>query len=145
MSEVSQSDWETAVMTPFATYWAARTEIASPNREFNRAKVEADTFIEWSMLGAAAGETRYSHSVARNHFSRAGSMTFIANVKVHLKVALALDLLDAISLFWETAVIPNGYFVSVGTPVPLGDDGSWHQVSLSANWLYFTDRPSTLT
>lgn len=56
----------------------------------------------------------------------------------------ALELLNDASLFLEAVVVPHAIFSGIGTPIPLGDDGAWSQVSLSANWLYFTDRPSSL-
>lgn len=134
-------------MTAFNTYWdlvQPGVQIASPNRPFDRAKVPGDTFIEWGMAGAPENQQRYSNSIQNNFFSREGSMTFTANVKVGKKVAEGLDLLDAIGLFFETAVIEGGFFKNIGTPVSLGDDGAWYQTSLSSNWLYFTDRTSTL-
>lgn len=145
MSDITPSIWQSRIMDAFEIYWTTVNPtviIASPNREFDRAKVVGTTFVEWDIQGSPDGQTRYSNSVARNHFSREGSMTFVANVKVLEKVALALDLLDAIGLFWETAVIEGGFFRNIGTPLTLGSDGAWYQVSLSTNWLYFTDRSS---
>ena len=148
MSNITPTAWQTEVMDAFIAYWAPihpDVQIASPNRPFDRSKVPEDTFVEWSLIGEAGGQTRYSNSTANNFFSRIGTMTWTANVKVQLKVELALDLINDIGLFYETVLLEDGYFTGVGTQVPLGDDGSWYQVSLSANWIYFTDRQSVLT
>ena len=149
MSNITPTIWQTTVMTAFKTYWNGTShsdvQIASPNRPFDRARVDADTFIQWFMAGDPAGQKRYSHSTLNNHFSREGTWTFTANVRTELKSSLALDLLDSIGLFYETAVLDGGYFKSVGAPIPLGDDGAWYQVSLSSGWIYFSDRQSTLT
>lgn len=148
MSEVTQDAWDSRVMTAFKTYWDTvhpGVQIASPNRDFEPAKIPADvkTYLEWADVGL--DQTRYSHSVARNHFSRTGVFTFTAHVRLGEKLKLATDLVETCGRFFETVVIADGYFQKVGVPLDLGHDGAWHQVSISGNWLYFTDRPSTLT
>jgi hypothetical protein len=147
MPDITPIDIQDEIMDGFATFWAARSQIGSPNEPFERAKVPADddAYVEWTMIGNVDGEQRYSHSVERNHFSRNGIITFTANVRLRLGLDPALSLLDAVGNFLETYHLANAIFTNLGTPIPLGDDGAWHQVSLSANWLYFTDRPSVLT
>lgn len=146
MSDVTPTIFQDEVMDAFATYWAGRTQIQSPNDNFNRAKVpEADPgFIQWFILGDPGGQERWSSSVARNHFSRLGKITFTANTPIRVGLDPAYTMLDAVGFWLEASVLDHAIFSGVGTPLPLGDDGAWTQVSLSANWLYFTDRPSAV-
>ena len=149
MSTISLRDFEKEVLEAFASFWRTGAgfttvpQIADPNGVFDRSKA-GGPFIEWLIQGSPDGETRYSHSVEPNHFARRGTIVFTANVPVRSGDGFAFDMLDQVD-YWLTAVsLPNGIFTGVGTPLSLGDDGSFHQVSLSANWLYFTDRPTLL-
>lgn len=151
MSEVTYQAFQDEIMDAFAAFWAGRTQIESPNRPFDRAKVpESDlAYVAWTIQGETggegAGEERWSHSVARNHFSRRGPIVFTANVRDEAGIDPAYSILTDCSKFLETVVTPHAIFQEIGTPLSLGSDGAWWQVSLSAQWLYFTDRPSTLT
>lgn len=146
MSDVSPIEFQDEVMDAFGVYWAGRTQIASPNKQFDRAKVPTSDpgYLQWFILGDPGGEHRFSHSVERNHFSRTGLITFTANVPILVGLDPALEMLDAVQLFLTAHKFATAIFSGVGTPLPLGDDGAWVQVSLSANWLYFTDRPSAV-
>jgi hypothetical protein len=149
MPDITPTAFQDEIMNGFGTFWAARSQIASPNRVFDREKVPAgdDAFIEWTITGdgGSDGQTRYSHSVERNHFSRVGRIVFTASTRLHTGVDPAYALLDAVGHFLEAYKLANAIFTEIGSPLDLGHDGAWHQVSLTANWLYFTDRPSTVT
>ena len=71
-------------------------------------------------------------------------MTFIANSRLHVGEDAALTLLDAAGHFLEAPGVQNFWFTNIGTPIPIGNDGAWWQITLSAEWHYFTDRSSTL-
>ncbi len=147
MSEITFQAAQDEVMSNFATYWAGRTYIQSPNRPSVRSKIDpTEGYIEWLMTGAAGGQTQASHSVDRNHFQRDGTLTFTANAPKNDKggTDLATNLLEAALHFIEAWKLPNVRFRNLGTFVPLGDDGTYAQVSVSADWFYFTDRASAL-
>jgi hypothetical protein len=147
MPDITQVAFQDEIMNGFAAFWGERTQISSPNKEFDREKVPAAdaTFIEWSISGDPDGQQRFSHSVERNHFSRQGVIVFTANVRSLLRLKPALADLDQCLHFLEAYHLDNAIFRNIGTPVDLGNDGAWHQVSVSADWVYFTDRSSIAT
>lgn len=147
MSNVTPKAFQDEVMTSFASFWAGRSPIASPNKGFDRSKLPASTqaFIEWTIIGRPDGERRLSHSVERNHFRREGTITFTANARSGLGLDPCYDLLDAVQDWLTGTSLTTAIFLNLGSPIPLGDDGAFYQVSLSAGWVYLTDRPSVAT
>ena len=146
MSDVSTTLMQNEIMDGFAVFWADRSQIASPNdRAFNRQKVPADddAYIQWALGGGT--ESRHSHSVARNNFSRTGPIVFTAHVRLRQGLDAGYALLDAASHFMEAYKLDTVYFTELGTPADEGGDGAWHQITLGARWNYFTDRTSVVT
>jgi len=145
MSDVSTTAMQDEIMTGFDTFWASRSQIASPNRDFDRDKVptDEDAFIEWGLGGGF--ESRHSHSVEPNNFFRTGPIVFTAHVRLRQGLDAGYALLDAASHFMEAYKLATVYFDSIGTPADQGHDGAWHQITLGATWNYFTDRASVVT
>jgi hypothetical protein len=77
VSEVTALQFRDTLFTAFDTFWAKRTQIAPPNVTFNPDTLpDGETaWVRLYILGDAAGQTRYSNSVARNHFQRSGLFT----------------------------------------------------------------------
>ncbi len=146
MSDVSTITAQDEIMDGFKVFWGDRSQIASPNdRAFDRDKIpsDEDAFIEWALAGGE--ESRHSHSVERNNFFRTGPIVFTAHVRLRRTLDPGYLLLDAASHFMEAYKLDTVYFNVIGTPADQGDDGAWHQITLGANWNYFTDRTSVVT
>ncbi len=145
MSDVSTTTMQDEIMVGFDTFWASRSQIASPNRDFDREKVPSgdDAYVQWALGGGA--ESRHSHSLARNNFSRTGPIVFTAHVRLREGLDAGYDLLDAASHFMEAYKLDTVYFTEIGTPADEGGDGAWHQITLGARWNYFTDRASVVS
>jgi len=145
MSDVSTTTMQDEIMDGFAAFWASRSQISSPNSDFDRQKVPAssDAYIQWALGGGT--ESRHSHSLERNNFSRTGPIVFTAHVRLRQGLDAGYALLDAASHFMEAYKLSTVYFTELGTPADEGSDGAWHQITLGARWNYFTDRASVVS
>jgi len=147
MSDVTPRTFRDDLLGAFNTYWTALhsdVPIAFPNVVFDPEDVgESDTgaWVRVAIVGSSeGGQIRYSNSVARNHWQRNGKITFEVYVREQASTDRIYDLVDDIALFLENPGSDFAVISNISAPVELGPDGTWFQVSLSADWLYFTDR-----
>lgn len=146
MSDVTPLDFSNALRTAFNTFWAARTPIAWPNKDFDPAREVGDdadaAWVRFASVGDTDGNQRYSGSVDRAHFSRSGIATIEVYVRQQQTTDLAYTLANAALQFFEKPGVANALFGNISSPVEIGNDGTWFQLTVSANWTYFTDRAS---
>ncbi len=140
MSDITPLLLRNSILTAFDTFWAQRTPIAVPNVAFDPDKVDGDAWARVTITGRPEGEARHSHSVARTALSREGDLTIQVSVRSGTDLDLAYALTDAVIEWMGKPSLATAYFTKVGTPIELGDTGAWFQVSVSATWLYFTDK-----
>ena len=142
MSEVTALDFRNSLFAAFETFWAGRTELATPNNDWDPANLSSndDAWVRLYILGDPTGQTRYSNSVARDHFQRSGTFTVEIYVRQNKDVDLAYQLAEAVQEFLAKPGVADSSFSDVSAPVENGPDGTWFQVVVSASWLYWTDR-----
>lgn len=147
MSNVTPAQWQEDVLTAFKTFMDANhptIPIAYPNRAFDIEDAgEADDAI-WVrpyILGANDdGQIRFSNSVASNHYQRNGILTIEIYIRQQGSLSAAYAVANNILLFLENPGISNSVFNNISAPQEIGPDGSWFQLTVRADWLYFTDR-----
>lgn len=146
MSNVTPRQFTDDLLTSFTTFWAGRTPLAYPNVDFDPAsEVGDDPSAAWVRIfiqGADPGVQRFSNSVQNDHYARAGRVVYEIYVRQAASTDLAYDLADAILEWFQKPEVPNALFLNFSDPVEIGPDGTWFQVTLSADWVYFTDRPA---
>ena len=141
MGQVTPAAFRDAVFTAFDTFWAKRTQGDFPNVDFDPDELpEGETaWVRLFFLGRSEGETRFSHSVARNHFQEEGVLTIEVHVRQGEDTDQAYALALAAQQFMRKPGVANSHFFNVSTPEEIGPDGTWFQVNVSASWLYWTD------
>ena len=142
MSNVTALEFRTALFTAFDTFWADRTQIAPPNVPFDPDKIpEGDTaWVRLYILGAEGGQERLSQSVDPHHFSRSGIFTVEVYAREGADTDEAYELAEAAIEFLENPGVDASAVSNISSPRELGRDGAWFQVSVSASWVYWTDR-----
>ncbi len=143
MSEVTALSFRDSLFNAFNTFWAGRTEIASPNRDFDPDELpeSEEAYVRLFILGNPEGQTRLSNSVARAHFSEAGLFTAQVYVREGTDLDLAYQLGQAVVDFLSKPGVADSNFSNVSPPQEFGLTGDgWFQVVVSAAWLYWTDR-----
>lgn len=106
----------------------------------------SNSWVRVSFLGDSGqdteGQVRYSNSVQRNHWSRTGRIFFEIYVREldESGTDFAYDLASDVLLWLENPKSAFAVISEISAPVELGPDGTWFQMSVSADWLYFTDR-----
>ncbi len=146
MSYVSPLAIQNALLESFTTFWAARTPIAYPNSNFDPAALLGDdleaAWVRVYLLGdVEPGQVRYSNSVASDHFSRSMTITFEVYVRQNTSMDQPYTLIDNVLEYLQKPDVPNAIFTNISSPVEIGPDGVWFQVTVSADLLYYTDRP----
>lgn len=149
MSDVTPRDFSDDVWGQFQAYWDTAQPtlseyVAYPNRAFDPEEIgESDTqaWVRAVIVGnQEGGMVRYSNSVDRNHWQRNGRITFEVYVREQTSSDLAYELIDDIMFWMENPGTEFAIFSNISAPVEIGPDGTWFQVSISADWRYFTDR-----
>lgn len=145
MSDVTPTIFRDAVFAAFDTFWADRTPVAYPNLEFDPDSAfptpgADDAWARLFLLGSADGMERYSSSVLSNHWSRSGVLTLEAYGRQGGSTDRVYELADAFMQWLENPGVANTVFSEITQPQEVGPDGTWFQVVVTANWLYFTDR-----
>ncbi len=142
MSEVTALQFRDTLFTAFDTFWAKRTQIAPPNVPFNPDTLPEGekAWVRLYILGDGDGQVRYSNSVARNHFQRAGLFTVEVYVREGVDLDEAYTLAEAVQEFLAKPGVADSFFTNVSQPQEIGPVGAWFQVSVTAAWLYWTDR-----
>lgn len=142
MSTVTALEFRNRVLTAFDTFWADRTQIAPPNVEFDPDQIPTGetAWVRLFILGSDEGQDRYSNSVARNHFRRAGRFTVEVYVREGADTDEAYALAEAAIEFLESPGIDDSMFSEITPPQEFGRDGAWFQVAVSCTWVYWTDR-----
>ncbi len=142
MSNVTPLGFRNALFTAFDAFWADRTQIAVPNVDFDPDKIPStDTaWVRLFILGDAAGQQRLSGSVEPQHFGRTGIFTIEIYVRQNADLDEAYALADDALSFLEGNGVADMKFSNLSSPQELGTDGTWFQLSVSAAWVYWTDR-----
>jgi hypothetical protein len=142
MSNVTALDFRSSVFTAFAAFWADRTQIAAPNTNFDPAAIpENETaWVRLYILGNAQGQTRLSRSVNPDHFARSGIFTIEVYVREGRDLDEAYTLAEAAMEFLESPGVAAANFSNISPPQEFGPDGTWFQVTISAAFVYWTDR-----
>lgn len=139
MANVTALEFRNTVLTAFDTFWADRTQISVPNVPFDTEAV-GDEWVRVTLLGTAEGQTKLSSSVTPTHFTREGTITIGSYVRTDLDTDLAYTRADSVLQWLENPGVANAVFTGLSSPIENGLDGAWWVVSVSANWLYITDR-----
>ena len=127
--------------TSFSTFWAARTVIRWPNVPFDpQVDVPAadSAFVGVNLLGASGGEGRQGVK----SFMREGSMTIQIYTRAGRSTDEVYSLANAVLEFFElrsTTKAEDGYFKAARS-VEIGPDGTWYQLDVTADYIYFTNR-----
>lgn len=142
MSEVTALDFRNTLFTAFDTFWAKRTQIAPPNVAFNPDTLPTGetAWVRLYILGDATGQVRFSRSVTPHHFQRSGLFTVEVYVREGTDLDQAYALAEAAQEFLAKPGVANSNFFNVSQPQEIGPIGAWFQVSVTAAWLYWTDR-----
>jgi hypothetical protein len=142
MSDITPLAFQDAFLDAFTTRWAAQTPIAYPNVSFDPAALTE--WVRVYLLGDdEPGLTQYSNSVASDHFSRTLTATFEVYVRMGTSLDRAYALIDVVLQFLQKPNVSNMIVTHIGSPREIGPDGTWFQVTVSANLLYYTDRPAS--
>ena len=136
------------VLGTFKTYWEALhadVPIAYPGVEFNPAEdVPEDDDAAWLRIwirgNAEQSQTRYSNSLSTNFWMRKGRITFEVYAREDNGATRAYALVNDASKWLENSGCAFAMFGNISAPVEVGPDGTWFQVSISADWSYLTDR-----
>ncbi len=138
MSEVTSLAFRDNVLTAFDTAWADETEIAAPNVDF---KLDGkDEWVRLYILGNTYGQERFSSSVSTNFWRRTGILTIEIFVRQNTDLDRAYVLAEKAILWLENPGVADSIFNTRSAPVEIGTDGTWFQVTVTADWQYFTDR-----
>lgn len=148
MSDVTPRAARDDLIGAFKTYWDASAfssvPLAYPNLPFDPEDAGEANDAAWVRIFIVgdldAGQTRLSNSVARNHWIRSGTITFEVYVREGAATDRVYGLVDAIALWMEDPGLSFVFLNNMSAPVEIGPDGTWFQVSISADWRYFTDR-----
>lgn len=142
MSEVTALDFRNTLFTAFETYWAGRTEIQVPNVDFDPETLPdtEEAYVRLFILGDEDGQTRLSNSIDRAHFQNAGIFTIEVYVRKGIDLDLGYQLAQAAIDFLQKPGVADSNFTNISPPRELGPTGAWFLVSVSASWLYWTDR-----
>ena len=144
MSYVSPVDFYDSALDAFSTFWAGRTPVSYPNKTFSpEEEVGDDPGGAWCRIfiaGDPLGQTQYSNSVRTDHFIRTGQIVIESYVRQQAGAQSAYVLADAALLFFQQQSIPDATLSNISSPLEVGSDGVWYQISVSATWRYFTDR-----
>lgn len=148
MSYVSPLQFQNDFLSAFTTFWAARTPIAYPNVNFDPAEAVGSAmdaaWVRVYLLGEVdPGQVRYSNSVQSDHFGRTLVVTFEVYVRQNTSLDQSYTLIDAVLEFLQKPDVPNMIITNTSSPVEIGPDGTWFQVTVSAGLLYYTDRPAS--
>lgn len=147
MSELKHNEFQDAVNGSFTTYWAARTPIAYANKTFDPAEEVGDeddaAWVRLALVGSDdGGQQRFSNSVDRNHFSRNGRVVVEIYVRQGTSNQRAYTLAEDVLTWMENPVpgVANTVLSNLTAPVEIGSDGTWYQVTVTADWVYYTDK-----
>ncbi len=142
MSNVTPLAFRDSLFTAFAAFWADRTQIAAPNVAFDPSEIPADetAWVRLYILGNTEGQARLSGSVNPDHFSRSGIFTVEVYVREGGDLNEAYTLAEAVIEFLESPGVPASNFRNISPPQEFGPDGTWFQVTVSAAFVYWTDR-----
>lgn len=147
MSNVTPEAFLDDLLGAFDTFWTAANPtvpIAYPNRPFDPSDAGEGLDAAWIrvvLLGnESEGQQRFSNSVARTHWHRSGKITFEIYVREGNSTGRAYGLADSALLWLENTGATYAMVSNISAPVEVGPDGTWFQLSLSADWLYITDR-----
>ncbi len=142
MSNVTPLAFRDSIFTAFSAFWAGRTQIAAPNVAFDPAEIPEDetAWVRLYILGDVQGQSRLSRSVNPDHFARSGIFTIEVYVREDGDLDEAYTLADAALEFLESPGVAASNFSNVSTPQEFGPDGTWFQVTVSAAFVYWTDR-----
>ena len=147
MSDVTPKIFRDDVMDSFNTYWTGAhsdVPISFPNLPFDPEGVgetETGAWVRlWIQGNVDDGQVRLSNSVASNHWRRSGKIAFEVYVREQSSTDLAYDLASDVSLWLENPGTTFGWFSNISAPVEVGPDGTWFQVSVSADWTYLSNR-----
>jgi hypothetical protein len=143
MSNVTALQFRDSLFNAFAAFWAGRTQIAAPNVDFDPDKLPAGetAWVRLFILGdPEGGQVRLSSSVQPDHFQRSGTSTVEVYVRQGGDLDEAYTLAEAVMEFLESPGVAAAKFSTLSQPQEFGPDGTWFQVSVSASWLYWTDR-----
>ena len=138
MSNVTAVAFRDSVFAAFDAFWLDRTSVEWQGKPFDPGTLASYASVH--LQGTPGGQTRYSNSVDPHHFSRAGTFTVTCSVRQDRSTDTVYALAEAATQFMEKPSIADAVFSNVSPPVELGPDGTWFKVSVSSDYLYFTDR-----
>lgn len=133
-----------ALFGAWDAYWAQRTPVAWPNVPYDPG-AEVDAYVELQLAGNAEDgrvPTATSANAAGNHREQ-GTLGVSIYVRQGNGTDRAYELADDVTKFFEPAqarAVPATVFSRVSAPQPVGPDGAWWQLLVTATYTHFTDR-----
>lgn len=109
-----------------------------PEDEFPTSK-QTDSYVRFN-LQHTPGDSGNA-SLGNRYFRRNGVIIVQVFVRANTGRALSNAVVDAVLLFFEQTSVPGIWFRGQ-SPSEAGDDGSWFQVNVSAEFVYDTLRAS---
>jgi hypothetical protein len=141
MAGLTPTEFRDAYLTALNTYWAGRTPVAWPNKPFDPETVgeaDDDAYIQPQFLPVPEVQ---EYIGASGYFRRAGSVAVHVLTRSGTGTDKALELADLLMAFFEDPDpdVAEAIFNNVNRN-EIGGGGAWYQVSVTADYLYFTDR-----
>jgi hypothetical protein len=147
VSDITPKAFRDDLLGSFETFWTANNPtvpVAYPNLPFNSEDAGEASDAAWVRLFIAGtaeeGQRRFSSSIERTQWHRAGKLTIEIYVREGSSTDRAYDLASSVALWLENSGASYAILSNISAPVEIGPDGTWFQVALSADWLYITDR-----
>jgi hypothetical protein len=141
MAGLTPSEFRDALFEAFESYWASRTPIAWPNKQFDPDSIgeaDNDAYVKPVIQGIPEGQAMIG---ASGYFQRTGLIIVNVYTRTGTSTDRAYALADNVLEFFEDPVpdVAEAIFNRLGIQeFPPGE--AWFQVSVTANYLYFTDR-----
>lgn len=147
MSDVTPIAFRDDMLGAFRTFWLARNPtvpVAYPNLPFDPESAGEAVDAAWIRItiqgNAAPGQQRFSNSVARTHWHRNGTVAIEVYVREGGSTDRCYALANDVAQWMENPGMTYAMLRNLGSPVEIGPDGTWYQLSLSADWMYLSDR-----
>lgn len=141
MAGLTPTGFRDALFEAFADYWASRTPIAWPNQMFDPDSVGTSDDAAWvspNIQGQLEGQAPIGTS---GYYQRQGVVIVNIYTRTGAGTDRAYALADNVLEFFEDPApdVAEAVFNRLGVQeFPPGE--AWFQVTVTANYLYFTDR-----
>jgi len=141
MAGLTPKGFRDALFTAFDSYWADRTPVAWPNKPFDPDSVGEDNdaaYVSPVLQGLPEGQRPIG---ASGYFERRGLVIVNIYTRTGTGTDKSAELSDDVLEFFEDPApdVAEAVFNRLGVQeFPPGE--AWQQVSVTASYLYFTDR-----